>query len=856
MKTKYPAHAQHAPEAHSHKKFPALATHSPEIIVDPPAEPTKAVATPPKPASPSAKVLALLLFVCLFLFAPRAGAQYAPGTLNLGASAGSTNAPGINTNAPPPPGIFSNPPAGPTYFAVQTDTNGNVIWPGNFKSGLTSQQINNASGAFFTTATNYIFGGNLTNSDITQNSYVVTNCPTTAYNGKYVYWFTATDSGYIRYFYTNSNAGYLLDFIPAITEMDLTTSTNIGTRSYQATGATFMSTNIVTYPGLAATTASIWTLSVSSTAPVQQFLNAQNHVGSHSGDINGVTNMQMQLPYSATWNNGTPVPIIAWTSWGGYQWWDFTLTNTINYIKANGLPIDSLMFDESVGAAGRDSNGNIMWDTNLMARFPLPTFITYLHTNGFKADIWLTIYTNSNMNASTMSTAPGYFGSPIGLLKKDLETIHSWGADGVVIDHAVAYAGADDRNISFQAAITLQDRISAWQANTNNVANGIFAENTTPFRVQWYDISRNPAAMNLAAAYSYGGDVPLSANAPQAAYTGVQAETNYTQMVNFYTNMATWVGPGHTISAIGLSDQTAAADVTNVINLCALEAFSAKLQNLDNSHGAVPTAMQRALTNTAPGNTVSIWKDPLVKMGLPVASWSYATDVRPTELWVKPLTGGKYAFAIWNHSVTNTVGVAFSLATINPTLANLQAVIHDPWGGLDVQTNITGTFSYSNIPPMSVVLFTANPTGPAGITLAQQSELPLTCLTPSSQDVFLGNYWVGPVAAGGSAYFNFVPYQGKTNFTLVVNAGIKTAGTTLLKWQMHVNGVTNGVQSGVGGPVNYVTSGATNVVVTITGSINPALTPNILTLHPVFMNDGTSASSVDIGWAKLIVGPN
>ena len=149
---KFPALATHKPEATTHKRFPKLATHPPEIIVDPPEE--KADKPAASKLASAAKVVALL--VTFLLLCCNAIAQYGPGLIGGGTASYTTNAPSINTNAPPPPGTFTNPPAGPVYYVVQTDTNGNVVWPSFFRGN--SNALTQLSYVVNPIITNYTIG--------------------------------------------------------------------------------------------------------------------------------------------------------------------------------------------------------------------------------------------------------------------------------------------------------------------------------------------------------------------------------------------------------------------------------------------------------------------------------------------------------------------------------------------------------------------------------------------------------------------------------------------------------------------------------------------------------------------------
>jgi hypothetical protein len=103
------------------------------------------------------------------------------------------------------------------------------------------------------------------------------------------------------------------------------------------------------------------------------------------------------------------------------------LTNTVTWFKTNGY------YDHGIRAINIDDfwqapyrvDGKLTWNTNLIP-MGLSNYIHFAHTNGFKVYLYTATSTNPCNNIG--------ISSPIDKVYNDIQTMMSWGADGVKFD--------------------------------------------------------------------------------------------------------------------------------------------------------------------------------------------------------------------------------------------------------------------------------------------------------------------------------------------------------------------------------------------------------------------------------------
>jgi len=769
------------------------------------------------------------------------------------------------------------------YPASQAEVNAGVIHTKFVAPDTLAGKLGNGSNTFSGTFTGD--GGGLTNlpsamatnytifaSSYFTNSYLFTNCPDTNYNQifTYGYIYGTLGSGIWGYIYTNAANARFLNFIYSganrlETDLARDQTGSIDLRAFSRlsglNGNIGSSITDVNQTNLAS---AVWSLygdgshfhaipgMVAIPLVAQTVTAASQYAGSFNGKVFGDLSKSYwyseMLPFTESSAQASG-PIIEITTWSSGSYAASDITNWVNYSKSNNLPVDGIMFDEGAGIGARtNSTGLPFWNTAL---YPdMLGLNNFIKTNGLRSDCWMTLFDGNGIvgpNMSLLANQSAYGGSPLPKLANDVDAVLSQGFTALTFDHVMpSVLNIDYQGYYNQCASIIASRIEAFQQTTNISANGSLSESISPIPVTWYGISKNAAAMSVASSYSFGGDIFLADNG-FGPYSGNVAEQYYEQIFNFYTNAANWVnnGNGKTINMLGISRSIAATDCTNVVNIAAMEAYSCKLQGLVTSTANAPTnALNLALRNP---EVMAIWKSSLVKMALPVTNWLTGSNAQ-TVVLAKPTSQPlKFAFLLWNQSTNTSTNITLNLASVSPCLKGA-VLIHSPWDQADYQTNLTGALTYNNLAAMQTVLFTAELLPAPGLTATNSYDL--TVQNPTSQTVILGDYFQGSISGGISAYYNFIPYTGKTNFLLTANFATATLCTNYLLFRMDVMGITNAVQQSIAtiNFTNQVTTG-TNFILTFQGNYNYSGVPTPITLQPVV--DVNNGGSFGVGWANL-----
>lgn len=378
--------------------------------------------------------------------------------------------------------------------------------------------------------------------------------------------------------------------------------------------------------------------------------------------------------------------------------------------------------------------------------------VNYLHANGLKSVFWISRYQMTTNYTNIYNPGLGtnvYVGSYTpALLASDVQTIHGWGADGIAVD-AVNYDAVNTYNqaIEYSAPITIFTTVEGWQTNgapNPEAGSGI---NMTPFYIDYSGIDKRSLVEAVVNCTEFGGNDFLTCNPPDGPYTNqVQAELQMESMVFTHTNISTWVRPGHQLNACHMDVyNTTNWLATNAMSLIAMESYNFFISGF---YGNGPNATAPVMQIFTNATWRAIWKDPLVKMALPVAN----------GVWVKRLSApNTYAVCLWNNSTNAALNINIPLTQIAPEFTGF-VTVEDVMNQTMYSTNITN-FTYNSLPPMATRMFLFN---------GKNQNFVYVYTPPAGQvltNTLVAGYWLGE----GSGVTN---YDRTTNGAYALNGNV------------------------------------------------------------------------------------